>query len=722
MVSAPLRLAVLLLIVRVASAGEAALRVAEDVVFSDQGAVVTAPTAGIWRWKHRVLTRAGWQTLPDGEAPAAASVTVPTGIAGIHVLDLAAPAVGEVRFLAIATPTTLTAEKLVRTLPRRGATLLAGEPFTLLVMGDSVTNTGWYGRILGRLLERATGNQRITEINRSYPGRSVDASVRAFAADTAVRPDLTCIMYGLNDQGAWASRDGYVEQHRWLVERLRAACGADVVLLQPTPDLAPLQPGSNDPPGDALRTIGFAEALRPLAAELSVPLAETFTALWQARGADLTSALTSLLTCYPQGFSRQLTSVVEGDGTGDTIHPNALGHTAIAQAVFAAIAGVGHGEPLAITAASSWNGTGLNSVLHLRNAGARPLSGRLEVHAQSGAVVTASGSLAYALDPGAATTFALAWPDVRGVDDLFRHPYDRYVASCAPLVAVLDFRDGDCRARAVEAPTIPAGGFERGRQVCAGPLARIRLRTPQGERQVEVSWPADSAVGRQRLVAELVDGSARAPVAAELAWVRMAAARSGEVVVDGDLGEWRDDIWSPLGEPCQARWLTGPADRRAAGEFNLQWASRAGRDGLHLALRIAGDPARDSFTIFFDTRPVAELGGPGPYWWISGSCKAGGQVRLQGGETSPPGVIAPGRWRLDGTVVTAEFTIPYLVFGSTAWPADGDLGLSFWWSHQGPGGTTQLQWSEDGHPWNTRWYGVVRRDPSGPLPWVVRVR
>ena len=34
----------------------------------------------------------------------------------------------------------------------------------------------------------------------------------------------------------------------------------------------------------------------------------------------------------------------------------------------------------------------------------------------------------------------------------------------------------------------------------------------------------------------------------------------------------------------------------------------------------------------------------------------------------------------------------------------------------------ELQWSEDGHPWSTRWYGVVRRDPAGPLPWVVHVR
>ena len=42
-----------------------------------------------------------------------------------------------------------------------------------------------------------------------------------------------------------------------------------------------------------------------------------------------------------------------------------------------------------------------------------------------------------------------------------------------------------------------------------------------------------------------------------------------------------------------------------------------------------------------------------------------------------------------------------------AWPRDGDLGLSLWWVHHGPGGVTNLMWSEDGHPWSPFWYGVV---------------
>lgn len=136
------------------------------------------------------------------------------GVAGIHQLVITEPVVGELlRLLAIEPPPPpLTAAALVRTLPRRGGALLAGEPFTLLAMGDSVTHTGWYDRILARLLERATGNRRIMVVNRSYPGRSVDALVRNFTADTAQRPDLAGIMYGLNDQAAWAPLDGYRAQ------------------------------------------------------------------------------------------------------------------------------------------------------------------------------------------------------------------------------------------------------------------------------------------------------------------------------------------------------------------------------------------------------------------------------------------------------------------------------------------------------------------------------
>lgn len=59
------------------------------------------------------------------------------------------------------------------------------------------------------------------------------------------------------------------------------------------------------------------------------------------------------------------------------------------------------------------------------------------------------------------------------------------------------------------------------------------------------------------------------------------------------------------------------------------------------------------------------------------------------------------------------------------WPASGDLGVSIVWRHRHEDGkVTRLTWSEDGHEWNPRWYGVVRRtgEADAEPPYVVRVK
>jgi len=59
----------------------------------------------------------------------------------------------------------------------------------------------------------------------------------------------------------------------------------------------------------------------------------------------------------------------------------------------------------------------------------------------------------------------------------------------------------------------------------------------------------------------------------------------------------------------------------------------------------------------------------------------------------------------------------------TEWPASGDLGFSLIWTHvHEDGRTTPIVWSENGHEWNTRWYGVLRKqEKPEPLPFRVRV-
>lgn len=228
----------------------------------------------------------------------------------------------------------------------------------------------------------------------------------------------------------------------------------------------------------------------------------------------------------------------------------------------------------------------------------------------------------------------------------------------------------------------------------------------------------DSEAGRR----PLVHGTA----VAELAWVRFGAARPGEATPDGDLAEWTDPVWSTVGLPSQARWVRGPLDHRATpDDCMVRFACRAGADAMHVAMRVTGEVTKDRFTLYFDPRPPERLGTAGPYWWLGGSLHPDGRLQLRKGETTKEDVRIPGRWARTETGETiCEFSVPHALMEATAWPESGDLGCSLVWDHVGPDGErTHLMWAEDGHPWNTRWYGVIRRTtaPATDLPYRVRV-
>lgn len=173
-----------------------------------------------------------------------------------------------------------------------------------------------------------------------------------------------------------------------------------------------------------------------------------------------------------------------------------------------------------------------------------------------------------------------------------------------------------------------------------------------------------------------------------------------------------------MGEPVQAR----PQDhRRHPGECYLHWAFSAGKYGVSLAFRGSGKIGGDSFTIYFDPRKPEELGLAGPYYWLDGSLAPTGNLNLKAGDSSPPEPKPVGAWRMDGDEMHGEIFIPYLLFGRDSWPCSGDLGLSIVWHHQGSK-ATRLMWSENGHPWNTRWFGVVRRGAGADRPFMVRVQ
>jgi len=658
------------------------VRLAEPYVFTDAKAVVLLPdVTNEVTYSLKTITATGWRSMQDNHgAVVAGKLEITPLTEGIHIVTLHLSQPVELRFLAIAPPPQLDPQVVRRTLPRQGDRLLRGEPFTILAMGDSVTETGNYPEFLKLLLERATGKHNVTVVKRAYPGRSVDATVRNFRDDVPPnRPQLGLLMYGLNDQGGGVSTAAYLEQCQWVVEHMVQECDADTILLTPTPDLSRDQNATEYSPY-LFRTIGFAALLEDLGQKLNVPVADTFHAVWGTGGTTLNACGRKMRPVYPPSISQQFTSMLETEGRGDGVHPNALGHLAIARAVFNAIAGAAPAKRIHGT--SEWTQDGLVS------------------HAQLGTNTMLFPLMDDAVEP---SNNGVRWPNRKRPEDLLKFPSNRY-----PMPMFVAMEDG--RPQVVEAPVAAKVDFVRERQVVTGSTVTVKF----GTTPVTVTIPSGSSVGRIPLI--------RDTQAAELAYVRFGAARVGEATVDGDLSEWNKHQWIPVGEPVQAREPWNVNDHRAStNECYLHWAFKAGSNGVFMAAKTTGSVEKDNFIIFFDPRMPELLGTPGRYYWLSGHRREDGQLDLQRGETSRSATGLTGVWR-GGAL---ELFIPYELMEMTAWPKSGDLGVSIWWTHVGPDGkNTTLQWSEDGHPWNPRWFGVVRivDDAATNLPYMVRVK
>lgn len=706
-----------------------AVRIDHPLVFTDEPARVTMPVTdgATVEFNLRVLTRQGWHDAPDGSGTVQdGRLSIAPHGEGIHVAVLHLPGAGafEVRFLAMDPPAqALEPTALRAALPTAAGKLLAGERVVMVAMGDSVTATGSFDELLAMMLSRATGNTRIEAVKRAHSGRSIDATVRHFSQGVEpLEPDIGLLMYGLNDQGAGGGLDVYLQQYEWVARRLRGL-QADPVFLMPTPDL-----GDGDDPQYALRTVGFGAALQPLASRLDVPLVNTFTAIWGDGGSDLPSTRTRLGTLFPTHYSRSFTSLIETAGKGDTIHPNALGHLAMARAIYQRLARPVELEAgLGISGQTRWEAPGAVTRLRVENQGSDAWQGRVNVYPPPGGQIDGQVQVELDLAVGAVETLTMNWPELARPSDALKFPYNRDIAAGRAILPVLLTRGGSSEVRGVIAPVEPSVTFVRGRWTSDGGVVEIPLVDGQGRQvdAVRVQVASDADVERRSLVSD--------QAVASLAMIRFASALRGEAEVDGVLSEWVGQVWSPLGLASQAHWTRGPADHRAAPEdARLEFAVKAGQDRLYLALRGRGAAVNDAFQLFFDARDPAELGSMGPYYWLDATLLADGGVRLKRGETSPGAKgrsAETGRWgRAEEGAVVIELAVPYALFAAGGWPDSGDLGFSLIWAHReadDPSKVTRLMWSDDGHPWTPRGYGVVRLQQQadrGALPWVVRTR
>lgn len=703
---------------------DAARPAAPRYVFTDEPVRlnVATGTASPVACSVRTITDAGWGPTSDSRLEVRnATVTVKPLIEGIHIVTLMLDEPQEERFLAIRPPPRPDKRAVRASLPLAGRDLLAGRPVNILAMGDSVTATGHYAELLRMLLSRATGNRNLRATVSAHAGKSIDATVRTF--DEMLRnhqPAVGLLMYGLNEQAAGYDPAAYLEQCRWISDRLRTA-GADTIWMTSTPDLS----RSGDAPYGSylIRMMGYVGLLEQLGRETGVPVVNSFSALWGRGGPTLDAAGRAMWPLYPLNYDRQLTSMLESEGRGDGIHPGSLGHLRMARALYDRIARPAPPPPeLQWSGSSRWTATGLVSRITVRNARRSasrvaprflPLPDhRLSVDDVPPVTVAA----------GTTATWEVAWPALSTPADLFTFPASDDLSPFGPMVVVLERTSGALAS--VAAPMEVQATLERVRLVAPSNDAAIPLVTPTGKREVPVRW--NDEVGRIRILQSVDDGQRTGWAAAEVAYVRYGAAAEGEASMDGDLAEWEGHVWSTVGAPAQARWTRGPLDRRASpDECLLRWAFKAGSNGVHLAVDATGTVTNDHFILFFDPRRQADLGTPGRYYWVSGGFGGNGRMSIGRGETSPSAPGLGGAWQTRDQRTCFEIFVPYAALEMPSWPAEGDLGLSIWWRHQDKErGETNLMWAEDGHAWNPRWYGVVRRTgaPAADLPFRVRVK
>lgn len=702
--------------------GDRALFAADNICFTDEAVEVSCPP-GVSEVEYETALLSADGLVHSGThsaRPSRGFFEIRPLREGIHVVRVKG---GETtRFLAIAPPPALSPGQLRSALPRKGSRLAAGAPFVIGAYGDSVTATGQYPEILVRLLERSLGRPgTIRLVRKAHPGCSLDATLRSWDEDIqADPPDLALVMYGLNDQGSGVYLETYLDEYAWLARRLQDECGADVVFLQPTPHIDVFSRVENgravqNDPSYSFRAIGFASALEDLAASLSIPCAGTFQAMWEERGDSLLACAGRMRALFPPDHTRQMESMIETAGPGDTIHPNILGHLAIARAVFTAISSPPP-RPRRLSAASRWRDGRLQTTVSSETPFASGGRARVTIYTLPARRIAAEKEF----EAGAKDrTIRFEWPGMAAPRDLLQ-PAMRDVAAGRARLAVVTTSGRTTRVEAVAAPLDPPVHFERRRFDGVKDSLAVRLST-HPPRTISIALPSDSESGMIPLLRQA--GAAWA--AANVRYVRYARAGSGEGAVDGRLDEWQPAHWTTLGTPDQARWTSGPEDHRASpDECLLQFAVKAGRAGFHLAIKGRANFSRDSFTLFFDPREPAELGTPGRYYWVNGAFGDSGQISVQNGETSRAAAPSRAARFAENGETAVEIFVPYGAFGMDSWPASGDLGFAFWWRHSGPDGKiTHLQWSATGHPWHPTEFGVVRKtsDPA-PLPFMARVQ
>jgi lysophospholipase L1-like esterase len=203
-------------------------------------------------------------------------------------------------------------------LERAVALLQAGqETVRVVCFGDSITGVYYHtgGRrawcdMLGIALGRAYAHARLQMINAGVSGNTTAAGLKRIERDVLThRPHIVVVMFGMNDV-VRTPRETFDANLRTIVGQCRSV-GAAVVLCTPNS----VYPSPQRP---VERLAEFAQVVRQVAAELSVPLSDCYQAYEDIRARD------------PLAWKLLMS---------ETIHPSMNGHRLFAEVTAQAISG-----------------------------------------------------------------------------------------------------------------------------------------------------------------------------------------------------------------------------------------------------------------------------------------------------------------------------------------------------------------------------------------------
>jgi lysophospholipase L1-like esterase len=661
-------------------------------------------------------------------------------------------------------------------LPRVRAKLAAGEPVTVVALGDSITtyfgnnsrdrgdykvpmDAAYYGVFAG-YLRLARPEATIRVINKGIGGETADRGLKRVEQDVlSHNPDLVFVMYGAND-GRFGTAEGKPGPNRGqfrtklkqIVGKIRAT-GADVILVAPTMSLA-----------DLAWLLPYRETALSLRDELDCPVLDGTLALW-----PVDEEVHSLEDVHHY-LSRHFPP------NGDNIHPWFSGHFQMGRRLWEQLDKGPEANPLAFeieTPAPLRMQGKTRLALKITNRSEKAFKGSVQVFFPKDMPIAESAPVTEEL-PNLATgarralppiALELAQGETRVIDWHLELPTLQTVCDSPLLMSWLGQRSGIGIATFTESAnhldyreprffqtaitaaevhyrldgTAPVAKLECTLTNLTGnPLTgRFHLGDIPGR---EIALPADESVTvtsdfplpagtrnstRIDIPARVADagGAVIGLTSVLLDAAPCVNALDRPVSIDADTTEWDAAEWHAFD----------------AGNAKAEFAARVNAGNLYLVMR-AIDPVlsfeqlpriwqnSDGFELYLDARDEAQLNTPGPTFQLG---------FFPPKDPAKPLIVEPGTgapktgleavttaWKRTADGYVIEAAVPLAMFGANKWEEGHMIGFSLGCNDVATLGEPRIQhqWTGNLHNYNSPVaYGWLRHGP-GPVAWRVRIQ